>query len=109
MSKKQAKKTSQERSKQSILDELRKASLAMRTLLVIVPLTAMFLGYYVVWEYSAPDGPITRGQALQQAREFTTDNCGPSLAVETSAVHTETGAQYTFSSSCLPSGWSRDL
>ena len=53
--------------------------------------------------------PITREQAIKQAMEFDSGSCGGSLPVNTPAVHDETDAEYTFSSSCIPDGWTRQI
>lgn len=47
--------------------------------------------------------PDTKEEALKQAREFVCDKTA--ATVITPAVHTETGAEYDFGSSCLPKGW----
>lgn len=47
--------------------------------------------------------PSTKEEALKQAREFVCDKT--SASVITPAVHTKTGAEYDFGSSCLPKGW----
>ena len=46
--------------------------------------------------------------AIREAEEFE-KNPGNCLTVVTPATHSETGAKFTFSSSCIPNGWDSDL
>lgn len=46
---------------------------------------------------------------IREAEEFEKNNPGTCLTVLTPATHNETGAKFTFSSSCIPDGWVSDL
>jgi hypothetical protein len=73
-----------------------------KTLLFIVLILAFVGGGVYVWQKEA-QFPSSKEDAVRQAERYRPT--GTCIQVLTPAVHTATGAEYTFSSGCLPDGW----
>jgi len=78
--------------------------------IVISLLIAAILIFVYIFTQSNPFNSIdTQEEAIIQAQEYDKTSTGNCLTVLTPATHTDTGAKYTFSSSCLAPGWESDL
>lgn len=77
----------------------------MRKLVAIFLVTIItVLGLYLL--QTRPKPSLTKEQAILQAQEYQSyENCTYALV---DAVHTETGARYTFPNGCLAPGWEPD-
>jgi uncharacterized protein YxeA len=69
---------------------------------VIIVATA---GFYIYSNDNSVSIEDLKANAIKQAQEYEPGNC---LDVVTPATHIETGAKYTFSSSCVAPGWESD-
>lgn len=56
---------------------------------------------------SLSDQPPTQAHVLEEARNYTPPADTMCTMAMTPAVHTQTGARYTFPSGCIPDGWER--
>lgn len=56
-----------------------------------------------IYAFKMDSANVSQEAAIKQAQEFRYDGvCGQAL---TPAVHKETGARYTFNTTCLAPGW----
>ncbi len=78
----------------------------MKKIYVFVIVIVLLIVGFFAWEKLRRE-PQTREEAVRQAQEYKPDTA--CIQVSTPAVHTTTGARYTFPTGCLAPGWEREL
>ncbi len=81
----------------------------LKWLAITVVFTVIVSSGYVLFGRTKSASPQAQQQAINEALEYHQES-GPEVCADviTPAVHTKTGAKYTFNSSCLPPGWEAD-
>ena len=75
-----------------------------KTLIIAAAVINIIALYFIVTMLTATD-PAAQEQAIQDALRWRASEIRTCTMAATPAVHTATGAEYTFSDGCLPPGW----
>lgn len=81
----------------------------LKWLAVIVAIAVIAGAGYILFINTRDKSPQTQQQAINEALEYRRENKDEVCAqVVTPAVHTKTGAKYSFGTGCLPPGWEEE-
>ncbi len=78
----------------------------LKWLAVIVAIAVVVTSGYALFGRTKSASPQAQQQTINEGLDYLREQGSQTCAtVVTPAIHTETGAKYTFSDSCLPPGW----